>query len=443
MSAYNPPDNFTPIFNSSEYLVSTQSLTIATGDARYLKLTGGIVGGLTTFNAGVNSAGVVSITNTTQSTNTSTGALVVSGGLGIAKNCHFGGTLHLQNGSIATPTLAFVSAPSTGLSRDSIGGDILFNVGGLQCFSVGTTYINSSTPHVFKGLGASATDPAITFGSSYTTGLYTPAINQLAITTNGVQRLLFDNTTITAQQPITVPLGSVSNCSIQFTSDPNTGIYSSSADNLNFATSGASRLAITSSGFVNITNNLTIANGTAASPSLSFQGTSTNTGFYLPSTDTIGFSADGTLRMDLNTTRLAMAVPITLPTTGGTASNLDFYERLQHSSAWTYGDKTIPATTIICVRIGSLITITIPDSGPYTNTSGSAARITLNVIIPSRFAPTSNLNPVGLINVAGTTTLVRFGLLTTGVIEITQTTGANFASGTLLQIYANSFSYTI
>ena len=56
-------------------------------------------------------------------------------------------------------------------------------------------------------------------------------------------------------------LGSVSNCSLKFQGDPNTGLISPSADNISLVTGGVSRLTIDSNGSVTIPGNVTI-NGT-------------------------------------------------------------------------------------------------------------------------------------------------------------------------------------
>ena len=53
-------------------------------------------------------------------------------------------------------------------------------------------------------------------------------------------------------------LGSVSNCSLKFSGDSNTGLISPSADNISLVTGGVSRLTIDSNGAVSIPGNLTV-----------------------------------------------------------------------------------------------------------------------------------------------------------------------------------------
>ncbi len=64
-------------------------------------------------------------------------------------------------------------------------------------------------------------------------------------------------------------LGSVSNCSLKFQGDPNTGLISPSADTISFVTGGISRLTIDSNGGVTIPGNVTIT-GTLSATSTNF-----------------------------------------------------------------------------------------------------------------------------------------------------------------------------
>jgi len=53
-------------------------------------------------------------------------------------------------------------------------------------------------------------------------------------------------------------LGSVTNCSLKFQGDSNTGLISPSADAISFVTGGVSRLTIDSNGSVTIPGNVTV-----------------------------------------------------------------------------------------------------------------------------------------------------------------------------------------
>jgi hypothetical protein len=100
-------------------------------------------------------------------------------------------------------------------------------------------------------LGAAAT-PSITFTGDTNTGIYSPAADQVAISTGGTVRLTSSTTAISSALPIDVPLASAATPSLTFTGDPNTGIYSPGADQLAVATNGSGRLFVDASGNVGV-----------------------------------------------------------------------------------------------------------------------------------------------------------------------------------------------
>ena len=63
--------------------------------------------------------------------------------------------------------------------------------------------------------------------------------------------------------------GSITNCSLKFQGDPNTGLISPSADNISLVTGGVSRLTIDSNGSVTIPGNVTIT-GTLSATTTNF-----------------------------------------------------------------------------------------------------------------------------------------------------------------------------
>lgn len=100
-------------------------------------------------------------------------------------------------------------------------------------------------------LGAAAT-PSIAFTADTDTGIYSPGANQVAVATNGTQRLTVDTAATTSTLPVVHPLGAVGTPSLTFTGDLNTGFYSPAADTLAAVTGGSNRLHITSGGLVGI-----------------------------------------------------------------------------------------------------------------------------------------------------------------------------------------------
>ena len=63
--------------------------------------------------------------------------------------------------------------------------------------------------------------------------------------------------------------GSITNCSLKFQGDPNTGLISPSADSISLVTGGVSRLTIDSNGSVTIPGNVTIT-GTLSATTTDF-----------------------------------------------------------------------------------------------------------------------------------------------------------------------------
>jgi hypothetical protein len=91
-----------------------------------------------------------------------------------------------------------------------------------------------------------------TSSSVPTNGVYLPAANTVAISTNGVQRLTTDTAATTSTLPVVHPLGAVGTPSITFTGDLNTGIWSPAADTIAFSEGGVEAMRIDSSGRLGI-----------------------------------------------------------------------------------------------------------------------------------------------------------------------------------------------
>jgi hypothetical protein len=85
--------------------------------------------------------------------------------------------------------------------------------------------------------------PSLYFkGSGTDTGLYSPGADQVAITTGGTARLTASTTAVTSSLPVASPLGSVGSPSLTFTGDLDTGVYSPGANQIAVATNGVQRV---------------------------------------------------------------------------------------------------------------------------------------------------------------------------------------------------------
>jgi hypothetical protein len=128
MAVYNAPE-ILPVFNPESFgigITSEGGITESEADSRYVSLTKSqAINGSKTFNDSVICIDPVQITDTTQSTNKSTGCLVLSGGLGVEKAVQVDGTIHLTaNNShiIMSGTNAYHSISNTAPSTSSTTG---------------------------------------------------------------------------------------------------------------------------------------------------------------------------------------------------------------------------------------------------------------------------------------------------------------------------------
>lgn len=101
-SLYNP----SATVGTSGTLLSLSDTTQSSGtDSGALIVAGGTGIAKNLFVGGtVNSTGILNVNDTTQSTTTANGSLVVDGGVGIAKNLNVGGTLSVGGTEVSTVT---------------------------------------------------------------------------------------------------------------------------------------------------------------------------------------------------------------------------------------------------------------------------------------------------------------------------------------------------
>jgi hypothetical protein len=194
-----------------------------------------------------------------------------------------------ENGTAAAPSIYFKdSGTDTGIY--SPGTDqVAITTGGTTRLTATTTALTSALP-IDHPLGTAAA-PGITFTGDLNTGIYSPGADQVAISTNGTQRLTVDTAATTSTLPVVHPLGAVGTPSITFTGDLNTGIYSPTADTIAFAEGGVEAMRIDSSGRVGIGATtvgakLEIATGDGEYTRVNRTGTTGQTGYLISSAGT-------------------------------------------------------------------------------------------------------------------------------------------------------------
>jgi hypothetical protein len=166
---------------------------------------------------------------------------------------------------------------------------------------------DSITKHVFSGgqiqsVTGTAGTPVYSFSSDTNTGMYSSGADTLDFSTNSSKRLSISTSAIVVDPSciISNATGSAGTPSYSFTGDLNTGMYSSGADTLDFATGGTKRASISTSAIV-VDPSCIISNatGSAGTPSYSFTG-DLNTGMYSSGADTLNFATAGTGWVTIN-----------------------------------------------------------------------------------------------------------------------------------------------
>ena len=138
------------------------------------------------INADVRSTGLFTLTNTTDSTNVSTGTLVVAGGVGIGKNLNVGGLVGFINTtqSTSTATGALVVSGGVGIAKNVyIGGNTDV---------AGTLYVHSTTSTTSSSTGAAVISGGVGIGGGLHVG--SNVIFDSNLTVSGTS-LLSGNTT--------------------------------------------------------------------------------------------------------------------------------------------------------------------------------------------------------------------------------------------------------
>jgi hypothetical protein len=139
----------------------------------------------------LNASGVLTVTDSTQSTSTSTGSIVTAGGVGIAKNTWIGGTLNVAGGT----TLAAVNATSVTDSGLTATRVTFAGTGGLLSDSSAFTFNNSTSTVTITNISATAITSGNITNSNLTSGRVTYATTSGLLTDSA--NLTFNGTILT------------------------------------------------------------------------------------------------------------------------------------------------------------------------------------------------------------------------------------------------------
>lgn len=235
-----------------------------------------------------------------------------------------GGTIALQRSvailsatySASSATQTITTAATLSISDAPAAGT---NVTITNAFAL---YVQSGQTSVPSG---SNSLPSICFTTDTNTGIYSDASDSFAISTGGTKRLSISSTSLTLTS-ITQILnldGSAANPAYSFSTDSSTGIYYAATNTLNFSTAGTRRMYINGSTDIITTLPNRTADGSVSAPAFSFSGT-TNAGMYLATTNTLGFATSGTVRFQISTTILRGDLPFRMADGSTSAPSYSF-----------------------------------------------------------------------------------------------------------------------
>ena len=185
--------------------------------------------------AGSFSAGNTSLTSATVSGTLSAGASTLA-------SANISGTL--SAGSInVSGTLA---AGASTISSVNVTGTLSAGDTTVASLMTGSLSAGPSTCHLMGLNNGSAMLPSYTFTSSPSTGMYLSNLNEIGLSSSGVERLRVSDTHITALEPIQLSNTEGANPSLTFQSDTDTGLRWNSDNDMTFMTGGLNKLQVSS-----------------------------------------------------------------------------------------------------------------------------------------------------------------------------------------------------
>lgn len=273
-------------------------------------------------------------------------------------------------GNNAAPSASFTGDLDTGMY--SSGADnIDWATGGTNRANLNSTAWTTTVPHYAPAGAVGA--PAFSFSGDTNTGAYSVAADTFGIATNGA--LIVEWTT---GQELMNTLGAAATPAWSFVADPNTGIFSSAADTLDASTGGTSRWTLSTTSLTTTLQQLGGA-GSNAAPNWSFSG-DPDTGMYSASANQLGFATNGAVRLTLTTTTASFAVVVSTTLGALTAPSYTFSGD-SNTGMWSSGADAIDFSTGggNRMRMDSTGNVSVPASMVIGTTIGTTPDQTLDV----------------------------------------------------------------
>lgn len=256
------------------------------------------------------------------------------GGGGGTADCQLVGDANCQmigavRSPVAGPTIDdpvnsnTITLDTLGITFESISGGLqvydeylnLFDSAGvsvLECdsltpndyckFGVNTPVIAANQ---FQAKTSAAASPGYSFEFDPNTGIANIVPDTVSFVAGGVDRFSVQTSEVNPTVPIRGLNGSASSPSFSFQGDPNTGIFENGADTIGFAANGSESFRITTTAFSDQATtgsvNITRGAGSASSPIYSFAG-DTNMGLYRSAADTLMIALNGANELSISST---------------------------------------------------------------------------------------------------------------------------------------------
>ena len=392
-------------------------------------------------NAGAtNIYGIVSLKNSTDSTNyTSTNCSNVVGGLSIYKKLNVGGNI-VSSGSITTGNNVGIifndssSVPCKIYNKNAVG--MTFNYNNTDYAFLNNNGLTLYPSTINLAYSTSSGNATIRMGSNLRNMLEYDVTNDITYINAGLSINKIGISNVLNTFGASNNTGFLNTSETTSSTDTNASVYCAggmavakklyvgSSINSSGSINGT---AITSTGNINAYGN-TIYGGSLILTGAISGTTITGTGALNIGTNTI---TSGTINSSGNVNcGLLSCQNLFLPTSGGTATSLRYYEEyttLVNNWAPNSGGPWLNSTnTMTLIRIGNIVNLKIKAF------SGDAMGSFIHnfAVIPSRFCPSGSAQfPIQVINVS-TTQLGLLSVLSTGYTNIySSITSSNFGSG--------------
>jgi hypothetical protein len=241
--------------------------------------------------------------------------------------------LYAAGGTSSFPSISFFQDTNTGMYRPSVD-TIHMTCGGLNRFRLNNntfeidvenrfvntnpqltnTYDLGNSSTVWRTLylnnsllgNGSAGSPSYSFQNDTDSGIYSSGANELSFATNGTQRFI-----INSNDQILGQAGSYTNPTYSFIGQTNSGFCRGlSANQVAICTSGLSRLLVDTN-YVSASVVYRTINGSETTPSYAFN-VDNYTGMYLNSINNLAFSVSQARRLSISTSRATFELPVTI-----------------------------------------------------------------------------------------------------------------------------------